>query len=90
MESGLARKGFTQNNGDHKKYIYYTIAGQKTSIWTKVSHGTSHAEISPINIKNMANQCRLAIAEFLNLIDCPLSRIEYETQLISNGHIRES
>lgn len=88
VESALTRKGFEENNSDHKKYIYYTFTGQKTSIWTKISHGSGHAEISPINIKNMANQCHLTTGEFHNLIDCPLSRVNYESQLVSNGHIR--
>ena len=88
MESGLKRKGFVLNNNDHKKYIYYTFAGEKTFIWTKVSRGTSHAEITPNNIRNMADQCKLTTDEFFKLIDCTLSRKDYEGQLVSNGHIR--
>jgi len=82
VQSGLNKKGFTENSADHYKYIYYTIAGKKTSIWTKISRGTNHKDISRDNLKRMASQCHLTLMEFFDLIKCPLSREDYELKLI--------
>lgn len=88
MENALKKKGFEQSNRDHKKFTYHTFEGEKTSIWTKISHGTSHKDISRDNLKKMARQCRLDLESLHDLIDCPLSREEYQKIQISSGDIR--
>lgn len=87
VQAGLINKGFKETNADHLKYIYYSKTGHKTSVWTKVSRGTSHKDISRSNLKNMAKQCRLCLSEFCQLIECPLSRDDYENKLVSSGDI---
>ena len=86
IEKGLSTKGFLKANGDHHYFHYYGAAdGKKTSIFTKTSHG--NREIGDPLIAKMAKQCGLTKAEFLNLVDCPLKRGEYERLLIERGKI---
>lgn len=87
IETGLKRKGFAKSEGDHRKYIYYTITGKKTSVWTKISHGSSHNKLSEDILRKIAKQCRLTRKELDGLIDCPLTREDYESMLIKAGHI---
>ncbi|KNZ68690.1 hypothetical protein Tfer_2784 [Thermincola ferriacetica] len=87
VETALENKGFRKNNNDHRKFVYYSLSGKKTSIWTKTSHGTSHKDISLDNLKKMAKQCRLTLQDFCDLLDCPLSREEYEQRMVSGGYI---
>ncbi|MEN3004724.1 hypothetical protein [Dehalobacterium formicoaceticum] len=90
VEASLVRKGFKKIDGDHIRFIYYTSdSDKKTSINTKVSHGSGHSEISRDNLKKMSKQCQLTIDKFLSLIDCPLSREEYEHFLLENGYIKK-
>ena len=44
-------------------------------------------EISDGILAQMAKQCRLNKQDFMNLIDCPLSREQYEVRLIEKGEI---
>ena len=78
VESALQRQGFVKTNTDHQKYIYFDLAGYKTSIWTKISHGSKQKDISPDNLSKMAKQCRLTNTQFNTFINCPLTREQYE------------
>jgi len=78
FENALQRKGFVMSQSDHRRFVFHTRDGKKTGVWTKTSHGTSHRDISPINVGKTARQCRLSGKEFERLIDCPLEREEYE------------
>lgn len=85
VENCLEKKGFNKSFNDHKKLIYYSFSGKKTSVWTKTSHGSGHNKLSKDILYKMAKQCRLSNKDFEKLIDCPLSRENYETILIQNG-----
>lgn len=85
VEQVLERKGFTKNQTDHRKFIYYLLTGEKTAVWTKTSHGSSHSEISSSNQRKMAKQCKLRNKDFDRLLDCPLSREEYQKRLEEGG-----
>ncbi len=85
VEAGLERKGFQKSRSDHRKFIYHKDTGEKTAIWTKVSHGSSHREISPDNQRKMAKQCRLSNKDFARLLDCPLSREVFQEKLQVEG-----
>ncbi len=61
------------------------INGDRTEIFTKMSHG--RAEIGVDLIARMARQCRLSKDEFLRLIDCPMTESEYVETLESRGHL---
>lgn len=85
VEMALERKGFQKNQRDHRKFIYHMDSGEKTAVWTKTSHGSSHKDISPINLGKMAKQCKLDKNDFERLLDCPLSRKEYQARLIQDN-----
>jgi hypothetical protein len=85
VDAALLRKGFRNKEGDHHYFIYYTTAGKKTRVFTKTSH--SHREISDNLLSQMAQQCKLARANFDRLLDCPLSREEYERLLLEREAI---
>jgi hypothetical protein len=87
IQNALQRKGFQLSSNDHNKFIYFTFSGNKTSVWTKTSFGTSHKDIGDDNIGKMARQCRLNKRDFIDLVDCPLSRQEYENKLKTEGQI---
>lgn len=81
VERGLLRKGFEKSQTDHSKFAYYLMSGEKTLVWTKTSHGSSGSDISAGLVKMMAQQCHLSVDEFHRLIDCPLTRAEYEARV---------
>lgn len=87
VQNALQRKGFRRSDNDHAKFTYFTLAGDKTSVWTKTSYGSSHKDLIDDNLSKMARQCRLSNKEFANLVDCPLTREAYEALLISNKQI---
>jgi hypothetical protein len=80
IKQNLKRKGFILEERDHSYYSYIAISGKKTEIWTKISHG-SNQDISDDLLKHMSDQCKLSKADFLDLVDCPLTREQYEEKL---------
>jgi len=88
VEASLERKGFVPRQGDHSFFVYHTIAGQKTSVWTKTSHGTGHWTSSDNLLSAMAKQCWLTTGQFKQLVACPLSRESLEKVLTDVGRIR--
>ena len=72
VKSSLKKKGFTPEEGDHVFFHYLDDKGRKTSAWTKISH--SATDIKEPLIKKMAMQTQLTKAEFIDLINCPLSK----------------
>ena len=88
IEDGLKNKGFKLKEGDHHRFIYYTIDGnKKSSVITKTSHTPKMKEIPDNLISQMAKQCKLSKSDFLNLVDCPLSRESYEKMLRAEGEL---
>jgi len=87
VEEALLKKGFEGKEGDHHFFVYHTLQGKKSSIRTKTSHTPKMKEISDGLIAQMAKQCCLNKQEFMTLIDCPLSREQYEALLIKKGEI---
>ena len=81
--SGLEKKGFVQAEGDHTFLIFY-VNGKKTSIHTKVSHGSN--EINDYLINKMSIQIKLEKKKFLDLVACPLSLERYLEELKSQGY----
>lgn len=84
VEAALLKKGFRLQEGDHHYYEYYTPDGESTGIFTKTSH--SGKEIYDGLLSEMSRQCRfIKKKDFLHLIDCPMSRMEYYEYLINTG-----
>lgn len=78
----LKRKGFVEEReGHHIFLIYETTAGLRTDIRTRLSHQSGGSDIGDPLLGAMARQVRLNRREFDELIDCPLSRQEYESKL---------
>ncbi len=85
VEAALEKKGFLRKEGDHHRFIYYTKGGLKTKVLTKTSH--SHRQIVDSILSQMAKQCCLTNKLFGDLIECPLSRDDYEEMLVQSGHV---
>ena len=84
VEKSLEAKGFqSPKGGDHNYFHYFTIAGKKTAVFTKTSHGSR--EIDDSLLGRMARQCKLSRSDFDRLIDCPLDRNGYEAKLVEQG-----
>jgi len=79
---GLAKKGFSRSEGDHTHLVLY-VNGRKTSIRTKVSHGSG--EIDDHLIHLMSTQLWLDKEKFINLIHCPLTFDGYLRELEKQG-----
>ncbi|MFN0078572.1 MAG: hypothetical protein ACKVY0_19100 [Prosthecobacter sp.] len=88
VEGGLTRKGFQpiKPGADHNYFIYQSMAGQKARASTKTSHGKGF-DIDDNLLSQMARQCGLTKKQFLGLLDCPLSREDYEKLLKQNGKL---
>ena len=89
VESALCKKGFRQSNASHRRFVFHTSSGKKTSVWTHMSHGSCHRDLSELLLRKMAGQCRLSYQQFTRLIECPMSREEYECLLVQSGHVNE-
>ncbi len=83
ISGSLQKKGFIldKRHGDHKYFYYHSKSGKKTEIFTKISHSPKYKTIDSNLIIQMSKQCKLLKAEFLELIDCPLTREDYEIKL---------
>lgn len=81
VERGLLRKGFEKKEGDHHYFIYCDLNGHKTAVFTKTSHTPKQRELPDHLLSLMARQCRLSKSDFFDLVDCPLSRENYENKL---------
>ena len=90
VESALEAKGFERKEGDHHYFVYVTKEGKKTTAKTKTSHTRKMKDIDDNLLSQMAKQCKLTKANFLKLVDCPLSRDDYEEMLRQQGLIEDS
>ena len=88
VEAGLQAKGFQESSGDHSYFSFYTQGGKKTAVFTKTSLTPKTKVLSDPLLGAMARQCHISKAEFLQLVDCPLSRTAYEALLITKGKVR--
>ena len=85
VEAGLQNKGFRLENSHHRFFIYYTQQGEKTAVRTRTSQGGN--ELDDFLLGQMAKQCHLLRADFLDLVDCPLDQASYERKLVAiNKH----
>ena len=84
VTTALLQKGFRKRHNDHA-FFHLWVAGQKTPILTKVSHGEK--EIGDGLLGRMARQLRLTGKQFRELIDCSLTGEQLIRLLQDNGHI---
>ncbi|MHB1868150.1 MAG: hypothetical protein ACYCPP_04310 [Nitrososphaerales archaeon] len=84
ISESLSKKGFEVSQGDHRFFVLH-VGGKKTSIWTKVSHGGK--EVGDSLIHMMSAQLRLDKKQFLDLVDCPMTREAYLEELKKQGFL---
>lgn len=79
IERALLSKGFQRVDSNHKYYFFY-VNGKKTSVRTKISHGTD--EYGDNLLGFMKNQLHLDKIELEEFIECSLSGEKYKDLLI--------
>lgn len=86
VETGLRNKGFKPvRQNKHLHYYYYTVGDLLSDIGTHLSH--NNKDLDEHLLREMARQCKVNMREFLNLIDCSLSREDYEALLIDRDFL---
>jgi hypothetical protein len=85
VEMALEKKGFKPTEGDHSFFTYHTLAGQKTSVWTKTSHGSRYKTLGDTLVSAMAKQCGLTNGQFKQFIECSLTQERMERILVETG-----
>lgn len=83
VENALESKGFVKKEGDHHYFVYWSVAGKKSRYFTKTSHTPKMRDIPDNLLAQMAKQCGLTKAEFERLVDCPMSRDDYERRVLT-------
>jgi hypothetical protein len=87
IEDALIRKGFElDDNRDHRFY-YFTYQNRRTPIRTKISTGSGYREYEGNLLRAMQQQLKLTFRDLQDLINCPLSRADYEIKLRAQGFI---
>lgn len=89
VEAALQRKGFksTHPGSDHNWFVYVSLEGKKAiRARTKTSHGRGF-DLDDYLLGQMARQVSLSKKQFIELIDCPLSREDYERHQKKSGNL---
>jgi hypothetical protein len=82
IHSSLTSKGFSEKaEGDHIFLVYLDADGKKTGIHTKLSHAAKGDDIGNSLLGRMAGQVRLSKKEFIELVDCPMSKEGYAAKV---------
>lgn len=82
IDRSLPRKGFEREVSRHV-YFKFRYRGMDWGISTSFSHG--EREVGDHLIGLMARQVKLPKADFLRLVQCPMSAEEYLAHLVSEG-----
>lgn len=76
VKSALLKKGFViDNSRDHHNFFEFFI-GDTMYSRTHTSHNDQ--DINDYLIGQMSRQCQLNKKQFMDLVNCPLSKTEYE------------
>lgn len=89
VEASLLKKGFkpTHPGSDHNWFVYADASGKKAiGARTKTSHGRGF-DLDDSLLAQMARQVGLTKKQFLELVDCPLTRDDYEKLLKTAGKL---
>ena len=85
--SSLQAKGFRPKEGDHTFYTLF-VDGKKSSVFTKISHGSQYREYSDSLLDKVKRQMGLTMAQLYDFIDCRLGYDAYLQILRGRGRIR--
>lgn len=80
--NNLLKKGFHKSESDHTYLIFY-FQNKKTSIRTKISHGSKEVNDSLINL--MSKQLRVDKKFFIELANCNKNETEFIDELEESG-----
>ena len=87
VRQSLEKKGFKNEPNKHHNYYYlYDLNGKRTAINTHTSRNGQ--DIDDYLIRQMSKQLKLSKDEFIDLINCPLSREMYISLLKERNVIR--
>jgi len=81
--NNLLAKGFQKDNRDH--HFLELFVNGKLILHTKISYNSS--DIDNHLIKMMAHQCKITRSQFLDLVQCPLSKEGYLELLDQQGFL---
>ena len=77
--TSLPKKGFERSEGTkHTHLLYRNKHGKKLGFSTQVSRGGKYKELGDTLVAAMAAQCGLTKAQFVELVDCSMSRDDYD------------
>ena len=82
----LEAKGFKNESKDHEFYYLY-CNGKKMSVFTKISHGSKYKDYGDSLIAKVHRQMSITKKEFLDFIECSLTKEKYIALLIERGKI---
>ena len=86
IETALVKKGFEKQDSHHKLF-WFKYKGKITSIRTRLSHGIDEYGDSLLGM--MARQLNITKKQLNDLIDCPLTKEQYEKTLQDQGKIEK-
>lgn len=81
----LKSKGFEDEERDHTYYILFQ-GDKKTSIRTKISHGST--EYNANLLAQMSKELHLSLGEFDRFVECSLSYADYIDMMIQRKHLQ--
>ena len=85
IETSLLKKGFVQEGGDHK-YYYHEFNGKRTGAYAYVSRGSQYKTYDDNLLSAIKKELRLdTLREAKNLLECPMSKDEYNSILRKKG-----
>jgi hypothetical protein len=83
IKAGLAAKGFLiDQQRRHVVFVYKDLQGRTTTARTLLSHGAGGNDIGDNLLGQMARQVGLDRKDFLRLIDCPMSREDFDVIMV--------
>lgn len=83
---GLVEKGLEKQPGsDHDVVRYYDTCGRRSAVRTKFSRGSKKKSLGDGLLATIGKQCHLSIGQLSALVDCTMSREDYEDHLRSEG-----
>jgi hypothetical protein len=86
LVASLKAKGFVPSESHHT-YLFLHVDGRKTSVFTKVSHGTGHKELGEDLIHAIKRQLKFdKKQQLLDLVNCPMDSAAYIEHLEKSGH----
>ena len=90
IRASLEKKGFSVEEArKHIHFVYVDLQGRTTTARTMISHDASGSDIGDSLLGKMARQVGLDKRDFLNLIDCSLTRQEFDEILATRENKSE-